>query len=87
MTLTLDGLLVWTQGDKLFYATTVLAVEPLGQEITDPDTGLGLGIFEEETSDYTYDMQVVLHCRTDDGEEFTITTPWTPVHFANFDNC
>ena len=38
-------------------------------------------------TDFVYDMQVVLNCRTLEDESFEITTPWTPVHFANFDNC
>jgi len=86
--ISLDGLLVWTQCDKDYFVYTVLGTDPMYiEEITDPTTGLGIGIFENQTIDFTYDMQVVLHCTTIEGEDFTIVTPWTPVHFSDFDNC
>ncbi len=86
-TVTLSGLLVWTQGDKAFYGETLLNNPLLGEEVTNYLTGAGLGYYEARTADFTYDMQVILNCKTVENEDFSITTPWTPVHFANFDNC
>ena len=83
--LTLDGLLVWTQGDKYFYGNTAINVDPLNGNYVAID---GITVIEKRvTADLTYDMQVVLHCRSAENEDFTITTPWTPVHFADFNNC
>lgn len=82
---TLSGMLIWTQGDKVYYADTVLNVAPLdGSYISSID---GLTKLERWYADFTYDMQIVLHCKTVENEDFTITTPWTPVHFSDFDNC
>jgi hypothetical protein len=87
-TTTLGGLLVWTQGDKAYYAGTVLNAEPM----TEPHTYLDNSTCyewgnERQTADLTYDLQVVLHCRTVENVEVTITTPWTPVHFLDVDTC
>lgn len=77
-----DGLLIWSHGDILYYMDTFLAAQPfLGQLI-------GGTIPEEESSDFVYDMQLVLNCRFADVDEtFEIETPWTPVHFLNVANC
>lgn len=66
-------LLVWSHGDKLVYDAEI-------------DTLLGAaGAFV--FADFTYDMQIVLHCRFIDDETFQITTPWTPIHFTGISNC
>jgi hypothetical protein len=67
---TLEGWLVWSQGDKVVYTTIVASL-----------FGTAVG------TDFVYDFQIVLHCRTAGDETFEITTPWTPVHFSNFDYC
>lgn len=66
------NLLIWTQGDKEVYTTIVEALP---------------GVTSVLATDFWYDIQVVLNCRTVEDSTFQITTPWTPVHFAGFDNC
>lgn len=65
-------LLAWTQGDKFTYGTIVASMP---------------SFTSVAATDFVYDVQVVLNCRTADDETFTITTPWTPVNFSGFDNC
>ena len=79
---TLD-LLIWSQGDKSVYVQIVDDMPIMDETIT---VG-AFTIYEWETADFVYDVQVVLHCRTLENDTFTITTPWTPVHFANFNRC
>lgn len=62
---------VWSQGDKVAYGFVVLSA-----------IGTSVG-----NTDFFYDVRVVLHCRNIEDDVFQITTPWTPVHFSNFDNC
>lgn len=65
-------LAVWSHGDKDVYDAQI-------------DALIGAGAYLD--ADFTYDMQIVLYCRFADDETFQITTPWTPVHFTNIDNC
>ncbi len=91
-TLTIDGLLVWSQGDKIYYAQTVLGSFSLFLEdyvvVLDPGPPVvSITYSEAGTTDLVYDFQVILNCRTLEDQEFDITTPWTPVHFADFNKC
>jgi hypothetical protein len=62
---------VWGQGDKEAYADKVEEV-----------IGVYIG-----NSDFFYDVRVVLNCRNLEDNTFELTTPWTTVHFSNFDKC
>lgn len=64
--------LVWSVGDKWTYASIV---EAMGIVTTVQDTF------------FTYDAQIVLHCRYSDDETFQITTPWQPINFGDYDSC
>lgn len=82
----LEGMLVWSNIDKLYYLNTVIGgTEPFG-ELVEVTPG-GYARYEEDYSDLVYDMQIILHCHTIENETFTITTPWTPVHFLDVDGC
>jgi hypothetical protein len=85
-TVELTQLLLWSHGDKDYYTGTVLNVAPYGDE-TVSDTVFSITYSEESTTDFVYDVQVVLHCVTVENVEFTITTPWTPFHFLDVDTC
>jgi hypothetical protein len=63
---------VWTVGDKDVYGAIVSSMPAFD------DVG---------NTVFVYDIQVVLNCRTADDETFTITTPWTPLNFAGYNNC
>jgi hypothetical protein len=84
---TLEGLLVWSQGDKFYYSDTVLPTVPQMDELILDSTETSTGVYEEETADLVYDMQIVLHGRTVENVDITITSPWTPVHFLDVDTC
>lgn len=85
-TVTLSGLLVWANGDKVYYLNNVLHNYALFGELVLITPG-GYYFYEEDFADLVYDMQVTLHCVTGDDERFTITTPWTPIHFLDVDQC
>jgi hypothetical protein len=80
-TVTLTQLLLWSHGDKEYYTGTVLNTAPFGDELINGTT------YEEQTTDFVYDVQVVLHCMSVENKEFTITTPQTPFHFLDVETC
>jgi hypothetical protein len=63
---------VWTAYDKGVYLNTIA---------TNPN------VTNVSSTSLSYDIQVVLNCRTSDDDTFQITTPWAPVDFGNYDNC
>jgi hypothetical protein len=64
---------IWSAGDKDAYVTHVNGSAPF--------TGVATSSF------LTYDVQVVLHCRTEEGDSFNITPDWTQVTFGPYDTC
>lgn len=85
-TFTFDGLLVWTASDKIFYRDVLLPDAGFDGIIQTFATGCGIrqeGFF----SDFVYEIQLVLHCKEENGGEFTVVTPWVPFHLTNVDNC
>lgn len=63
---------VWTAFDKDVYTNTI-AASP--------------SVTNVATTSLSYDIQVVLNCRTSDDETFRIITPWAPLDFGNYNNC
>jgi hypothetical protein len=64
---------IWSAGDKLAYVSYVNTYPPF--------TGVA------SLSFLHYDVQVVLHCRTVEGDTFNITADWTEVVFGPYDTC
>jgi hypothetical protein len=63
---------VWTAYDKDVYLNTI-AADPNVTDVT--------------STSLSYDIQVILTCRTSDDETFRIITPWAPLDFGNYNNC